>query len=72
MTASPGEERPWTLLTERSVQGIVGDPEAAGYIAVKKVGRRNTYRVRRGRPFRHPAEANHTVGELIDVFLADS
>ena len=99
ISANPGEERPWTLLTshgrvllllaqhpdmrirdiaesagltERSVQGIVSDLETAGYISVKKVGRRNTYRVKRGRPFRHPAEASHTVGELIDVFIASS
>lgn len=55
-------------ITERSTQTIVTDLERAGYVAVTKQGRRNTYAVNRGRPFRHPAESGHTVGELIDLF----
>ena len=55
-------------LTERAVQGILSDLESAGYITVLKVGRRNSYRINRSRPFRHPAESNHKVGELIDLF----
>jgi hypothetical protein len=55
-------------ITERSAQAIVTDLEAVGYIDRQKVGRRNTYSLHPELPFRHPAEADHTVGELIDLF----
>lgn len=57
-------------ITERSAQGIVSDLEAAGYIEREKVGRRNTYRLHPEMPFRHPAEAGHSVGELLALFTA--
>jgi len=57
-------------ITERSAQAIVTDLEEVGYIERVKVGRRNTYSLNRDLPFRHPAEADHTVGELIDLFVA--
>jgi predicted transcriptional regulator of viral defense system len=55
-------------ITERSAQMIVTDLERAGYVTRTRVGRRNVYSVNRAQPFRHPAEAGHTVGELIDIF----
>jgi len=55
-------------ITERAVQGIVSDLEQSGYITKKRVGRRNTYRVNRGQPFRHSAESGHVVGELLELF----
>ena len=55
-------------ITERSAQGIVADLERAGYVRKEKVGRRNSYQVNRGQPFRHPAEAGHSVGELLGLF----
>ncbi|HET7900378.1 MAG TPA: hypothetical protein VFL59_04270 [Candidatus Nanopelagicales bacterium] len=54
-------------ITERAAGSIVSDLEAAGYLTRTKVGRRNTYDVHLDRPFRHPAEASHTVGELVAV-----
>lgn len=57
-------------ITERSAQGIVTDLESAGYIEREKVGRRNTYRLHPEMPFRHPAEAGHSVGELLALFTA--
>ena len=59
-------------ITERSAQGIVSDLERAGYIRKEKVGRRNTYQVNRGQPFRHPAEAGHAVGELLVLFADET
>jgi len=56
-------------ITERSAQAIVADLERAGYIKKRREGRRNAYTVLRGRPFRHPAESGHKIGELLDVFL---
>jgi hypothetical protein len=54
-------------ITERSVQAILADLIDDGYLKKSKVGRRNSYTVNpRGR-LRHPLEASHTVGELIDA-----
>ena len=55
-------------ITERSVQAIISDLEASGYVTKHRVGRRNSYRVNRRRPFRHTAESGHQVGELLDLF----
>jgi DNA-binding MarR family transcriptional regulator len=54
-------------VTERTVQAIVADLEAAGYVAHTRVGRRNRYTVHLDRPFRHPAQDGHLVGQLLDV-----
>lgn len=55
-------------ITERSVQSIVADLEAAGYLRRVRVGRRNRYEVDPTGPLRHPAERDHAVGELLGVF----
>ncbi|MFD0688744.1 helix-turn-helix transcriptional regulator [Actinomadura fibrosa] len=55
-------------ITERSAQLIIGDLEEAGYLTRTRVGRRNTYTVDAHRPFRHPAEADHDVQDLIELF----
>ncbi|MEV4254095.1 helix-turn-helix domain-containing protein [Spirillospora sp. NPDC049652] len=55
-------------ITERSTQAIVSDLEAAGYITRTRVGRRTHYDVDPEHPFRHPAEADHLVRDLLAVF----
>lgn len=55
-------------ITERATHMIITDLENAGYIRRHREGRRNVYEVLPGQPFRHSAEAGHTVGELIEVF----
>jgi hypothetical protein len=55
-------------ITERSTQSIVADLEAAGYLRRVRVGRRNRYEVHPDLPLRHPAERDHSVGELLGVF----
>ena len=57
-------------ITERAAQAIVADLEAAGYVQRERVGRRNQYTVDPAGRFRHPAEADHSIGELIDLFTA--
>jgi DNA-binding transcriptional ArsR family regulator len=52
-------------ITERSVQGIVADLEAAGVLEREREGRRNRYKLRLDRPLRHPLEAHHTIGQLV-------
>lgn len=55
-------------ITERAAQGIVADLERAGYVTKDRIGRRNSYTVNRGQPFRHAAESGHSIGELLDLF----
>lgn len=52
-------------LTERTVQAIVADLEAAGYITRTRTGRRNLYTVNPDSLFRHPAQEGHRVGPFL-------
>jgi DNA-binding MarR family transcriptional regulator len=52
-------------VTERTVQGIVADLEAAEYLTHTRDGRRNRYHVRSGTRFRHPAEADREIAGLL-------
>jgi DNA-binding MarR family transcriptional regulator len=54
-------------ITERAAQRIVAELEEAGYLEIRREGRRNSYRVQRNRHLRHPAEQHHRIGELIEV-----
>ncbi len=56
-------------VTERAAQRIVSELEQEGYLTRERVGRRNTYRLNPDRPLRHPANAAHTVGDLIRALL---
>ncbi len=58
-----------TGITERAVQQIVADLEAAGIITRHKTGRRNTYSVSRDGTLRHPLEADISIGEFIDLLV---
>jgi len=58
-------------LTDRSVQAIVADLEAAGYLTRKRAGRRVVYTVNRDSLFRHSAQEGLRVGPLLDL-LADA
>jgi DNA-binding MarR family transcriptional regulator len=57
-------------LTERTVQAIVADLEAAGYLTRTRTGRRVVYTVNRDSLFRHGAQEGHRVGPFLDL-LAD-
>jgi DNA-binding Lrp family transcriptional regulator len=57
-------------ITERAAQLIIADLEEARYLTRTRVGRRNNYSINPKRPFRHPAEGDHLVQELISVFVA--
>ena len=56
-------------LTERTVQAIVTDLEAAGYLTRDRDGRRNRYTVNPDSSFRHSAQEGLRVGPFLD-FLA--
>jgi DNA-binding MarR family transcriptional regulator len=55
-------------ITERAAQIIVSDLDAAGYVVKERIGRRNRYTLVAGQHFRHPAEAGHSVDELVRIF----
>lgn len=55
-------------ITERSAHGILHDLTEAGYVAKEKSGRRNYYSLNTDLALRHPAESDHKIGELLDMF----
>ena len=61
-------------LTERTVQAIVADLDAAGYLTRTRVGRRTLYRVNPDSPFRHSAQDGLRVGPMLELLteMADA
>ncbi|MFB6615072.1 helix-turn-helix transcriptional regulator [Streptomyces sp. NPDC085524] len=57
-------------LTERTVQTIVTDLEADGYLTRTRDGRRNRYVIAPGARFRHPAEAGREIAGLLAYLAA--
>lgn len=55
-------------ITERATLNILRDLEAEGYLTRVPQGRRTHYVVNDRRPFRHPAESDHHVGDLLALF----
>lgn len=58
-------------ITERAVQRIIADLEAAGCIEIEKMGRRNRYRILNSQSLRHPIEAHHTIGDLVRMIVGE-
>lgn len=56
-------------ITERAVQTIVSQLEAAGILTREKAGRRNHYVINEEIPLRHPLESHKTVGSLLRMVL---
>jgi len=56
-------------ITERAVQKIISDLEAAGVIVRERAGRRNSYRLNLAVPLRHPLESHRNVGTLLQLVL---
>ena len=57
-------------LTDRTVQAIVADLEAAGYLTRTRIGRRVIYTVNRDSLFRHSAQEGLRVGPSLDLLAA--
>jgi DNA-binding IclR family transcriptional regulator len=57
-------------LAERSVQVIVADLEAAGYLTRTRTGRRTRYTVNHDSLFRHPAQEGQRVGPFLNLLAA--
>ena len=56
-------------ITERAVQRIVSELEAAGYLERIREGRRNRYEVHEDLPLRHPVEGHRDLSALIKLRL---
>jgi DNA-binding IclR family transcriptional regulator len=54
-------------ITERAVQRIVADLIEAGFVERERIGRRNRYLINRRAEMRHPAQAGHDIGALLDL-----
>jgi hypothetical protein len=59
-------------LTERTVQAIVADLEATGYLTRTRIGRRTRYTVNPDSQFRHSAQQGLRVGPLLALLTAMS
>ena len=59
-------------ITERGVQRIIAELEAAGYIERVRQGRRNTYRVHGTLRLRHPIEQHRRIKDLIRLIHGES
>ena len=57
-------------ITERTVQAIVADLEAAGHLTRSRTGRRTRYTVNPDSQFRHSAQKGLRVGPLLDLLTA--
>lgn len=55
-------------VSPRAAVSLLGDLVAAGYVERRREGRRNVYSVHAELPFRHPAHADHAIGELVAIF----
>ena len=57
-------------LTERTVQAIVADLEAGGYLSRTRTGRRTRYTLNHDSFFRHPAQEGQRVGPFLTLLAA--
>src|ERR1700689_1758841 len=57
-------------LTERTVQAIVADLEAAGYLTRTRTGRRTRYTVNHDSLFRHSAQEGLRIGPFLALLSA--
>ena len=59
-------------ITERAVQRIVSDLEAAGAIQRTRQGRRNVYTVDASQALRHPLESHRSIGDVLELLKLES
>ena len=54
-------------ITERAVQRIIAELTEDGFLEIEKNGRRNTYKIIRNIPLKHPVEEHKTIDDLIKL-----
>ena len=54
-------------ITERTARKIIADLLDTGYIAKRREGRRNRYRINPDLALRHPGHAETAVGDLLEA-----
>ena len=59
-------------ITERAVQRIVADLEAAEVLQRHKQGRQNQYSLNLEVPLRHPLERHRTIGEVLAPLMTNT
>lgn len=59
-------------ITERAVQKIVRDLQDGDMISIKKIGRRNSYRINKKQTLRHELEASCKLRDLLKVVNKDA
>jgi DNA-binding MarR family transcriptional regulator len=59
-------------LTERTVQAIVADLDAAGYLTRTRTGRRTRYTVNTNSLFRHEAQEGHRIGPFLALLTRNA
>lgn len=59
----------WVGITERATQKIIKDLVDCRMLQRHREGRCNRYRINFGQSLRHPLERDHTVGDLLAMFL---
>jgi len=59
----------WVGITERATQKIIKDLVDCQILQRHREGRCNRYRINFEHPLRHPLEKQHTVGDLMAMFL---
>jgi hypothetical protein len=53
-------------ITPGAVVRILHDLEENGYVTSERIGRRNRYQINTDVTLRHPLEANHSIGDLLE------
>lgn len=56
-----------TGITERTVQAVIADLDAAGYLTRERRGRRNHYTIHPDAPLRHSGSGIREVGPVLDL-----
>ncbi len=54
-------------ITERAVQKIVHDLIEGGFVKCERIGRKNSYKVKKNQPLRHSIESHCMIGELLQL-----
>jgi len=54
-------------ITERTTRKIIADLLETGYIAKKREGRRNRYRINPDVTLRHPSHSETAIGDLLEA-----